>query len=243
MISAGGFGAFTSAAPGSWVEIYGLNLSDGTREWTTADFNGTSAPTSIGRTEVTIGGEPAFLSYVSPYQVNAQVPENPGTGPQQVTVTTPAGTSAPVTITLNLTAPGLFAPETFNVAGKQYVAAEFPDGVTWVAPPGTIPGIPSRQAHPGDTISIYGIGFGTVTPAIPPGQIVLQENSITSPIQFFFGTAPATLMPYSGLALGEVGVYQFNVTVPNVANSDLVPLTFTLGGVSGTQTLYTAVHD
>jgi uncharacterized protein (TIGR03437 family) len=243
VISAGGFGAFTSAAPGSWVEIYGLNLSSGTRQWTTADFDGLSAPTSIGRTEVTIGGEPAFVSYVSPYQVNAQVPENPGTGPQPVTVTTPAGTSAPVKITMDLTAPGIFAPQTFNVSGKQYVAALFSDGVTWVAPPGAITGLTSRQAKPGDTITIYGIGFGTVTPLLPPGQIVNENNTLTSPVQFFFGQAPATIMPYWGLALGDVGLYQFDVVVPNVANSDLVPLTFTLGGVSGTQTLYTAVHD
>ena len=243
VISAGGFGAFTSAAPGSWIEIYGSNLSSGTREWTTADFNGISAPTSLGRTEVTVGGQPAFVSYVSPFQVNAQVPENPGTGPQQVTVTTPAGTSAPVTLTLDLTAPGLFAPQTFNVSGKQYVAALFSDGVTWVAPPGAISGLTSRQAKPGETITIYGIGFGTVTPLIPPGQLVVESNTLTTPVQFFFAQTPATLMPYWGLALDDVGLYQFNVVVPNVANSDLVPLTFTLGGVSGTQTLYTAVHD
>jgi uncharacterized protein (TIGR03437 family) len=40
-----------------------------------------------------------------------------------------------------------------------------------------------------------------------------------------------------------VGLYQFNVTVPAVANSDLVPLTFTLGGEGGTQTLFTAVQQ
>jgi uncharacterized protein (TIGR03437 family) len=57
-----------------------------------------------------------------------------------------------------------------------------------------------------------------------------------------FGSTPATLN-YFGLAPNYVGLYQFNVVVPNISNSDLVPVTFTLGGVSGTQTLYTAVHD
>jgi uncharacterized protein (TIGR03437 family) len=38
-------------------------------------------------------------------------------------------------------------------------------------------------------------------------------------------------------------LYQFNVTVPAVADNNLVPLTFSLGGVPGAQTLYIAVHQ
>ncbi|MGH9664972.1 MAG: hypothetical protein ACRD9L_11160 [Bryobacteraceae bacterium] len=47
---------------------------------------------------------------------------------------------------------------------------------------------------------------------------------------------------YAGLAPSAIGLYQFNVVVPSVPANDAVPLTFTLGGVSGTQTLYTAVQ-
>ena len=39
-----------------------------------------------------------------------------------------------------------------------------------------------------------------------------------------------------------MGLYQFNVVVPAVPDSDLVPITFDLGDVPGTQTLYTAVN-
>jgi uncharacterized protein (TIGR03437 family) len=45
------------------------------------------------------------------------------------------------------------------------------------------------------------------------------------------------------LAPSLVGVYQLNVVVPNVAPSDAVPVTFTLGGVPGAQTLYTSVGN
>jgi len=38
-----------------------------------------------------------------------------------------------------------------------------------------------------------------------------------------------------------VGLYQFNVTVPAIAPSDTVPLTFTLGGITGNQKLFIAV--
>jgi uncharacterized protein (TIGR03437 family) len=57
-----------------------------------------------------------------------------------------------------------------------------------------------------------------------------------------FGSTQANLT-YAGLAPSFVGLYQFNIVVPNVANSDLVPVTFTLNGQSGAQTLFTAVHN
>ena len=47
---------------------------------------------------------------------------------------------------------------------------------------------------------------------------------------------------YSGLAPGAIGLYQFNVVVPNVAPGDAVPVTFTLNGVTGSQTLVTAIQ-
>jgi uncharacterized protein (TIGR03437 family) len=50
-------------------------------------------------------------------------------------------------------------------------------------------------------------------------------------------------LTYFGLAPGFVGLYQFDVVVPAVPDNDLVPLTFNLGGVAGTQTLYIAVHE
>jgi uncharacterized protein (TIGR03437 family) len=49
-------------------------------------------------------------------------------------------------------------------------------------------------------------------------------------------------MSYAGLAPGAVGLYQFNVVVPNVPPSDTTLLTFTLGGTPGPQNLYIAVQ-
>jgi uncharacterized protein (TIGR03437 family) len=242
VVSASAFGAFNSVAPGSWIEIYGSNLSANTRSWTAADFNGNSAPAALDGTTVTIGGQAAAISYISPTQVNVQVPSTVGTGMQQVTVSTAAGTSAAYTVTVNPTQPGLLAPAAFKVNGQQYAGATFPDGVTFVAPAGAIPGVNSRPAKPGETIILYGVGFGAVTPDIPAGQIVQQQNTLSLPFQVTFGETAATLV-YDGLAPNAVGLYQFNVVVPNVANSDAVPLKFSLGGVLGTQTLYVAVHD
>ena len=81
-----------------------------------------------------------------------------------------------------------------------------------------------------------------MTPSIAAGQIEQQTNQVSSPLSIAFGNTAAATIAYSGLAPNYVGLYQFNVVVPNVAASDQVPLTFSLGGASGSQTLYIAVQ-
>jgi uncharacterized protein (TIGR03437 family) len=242
VITAGAYGAFDAVTPGTWMEIYGENLAAALGEWSGADFNGVNAPTSLDGTSVTIGGQAAFIYFINPTQIDALVPGTVSSGQQPVIVTTANGRSAPFLESVNPAEPGLLAPASFAVNGNQYVVALFSDGATYVLPPGAVPGVASRQAKPGETITAYGIGFGDVTPSISAGQIEEGANSLNSPFQLLFGSTPATLS-YSGLAPSFVGLYQFNIVVPNVPNSDLVPIIFTLGAVSGAQTLYTAVHN
>ena len=73
------------------------------------------------------------------------------------------------------------------------------------------------------------------------GQITQVANSLTLPLDVFIGGTPAPVS-YAGSAPASVGLYQFNVKVPNVPAANAVPLTFTLGGVAGTQTLYIAIQ-
>ena len=142
---------------------------------------------------------------------------------------------------MNATQPGLLAPAWFKIGGNQYVVAQLPDG-NYVLPTGSIAGVNSRPAQPGETIVIYGIGFGPVLPNISAGQIVTGTNQLAAPLQILFAQTTAQV-PYEGLAPGFVGLYQFNIVVPAVPDSKLVPFTFNLGGVAGKQTLYTAVHQ
>jgi uncharacterized protein (TIGR03437 family) len=243
VISASGFGGFSALAPGTWMEIYGTNLANVlSQTWGSADFKGNATPTALAATTVTIGGLPAFIDFVSPGQVNAQVPSNIASGPQPVVVNTPGGTSAAYTLTVNVTEPGLLAPGVFNLKAGQYIGAQFPDGVTFVLPPGSVSGVTSARAKPGDTIIFYGVGFGTVTPDSPAGQIVTQTNRLTGTFQASFAGTPAPVT-FSGLTGGYLGLYQFNVVVPNVAASDAVPLTYSLGAVGGTQKLLIAVGN
>jgi uncharacterized protein (TIGR03437 family) len=238
VISAGAFGAFTSAAPGSWIEIYGSNLATDTRGWTGADFNGINAPTSLDGTSVTVGGQSAFVDFISPGQVNALIPSDVPTGVQPIVVTAGTVASAPVDITINAVQPGLLAPPSFKVNGVQYAVALFGDG-TYVLPTGAVSGLTSRPAKPGDEIVLYGVGFGPVIPDIPAGELVQQSNALQSSFNISIGGVAAQPV-YDGLAPSYTGLYQFNVTVPAAAPGNAA-LTFVLGGVSGTQTLYLAL--
>lgn len=256
VITNSSFGGFSTIAPGSWIEIYGCAFGGAAykpgpepnpfpaepwRTWTAGDFNGNNAPTSLDAVNVNIGGAPAFIEYISPTQINAQVPFGISTGTLPITVTNVNGTSAALGVGVNGAAAGLLAPASWKISGKQYVVATTADSGTYIAPPGISAG-KSRPAKPGETIVLYGVGFGSVAPSIDAGQIVTQLNQLVEPFTILFGQTPAQVL-YSGLAPGSVGLYQFNVVVPAVPDGDLIPLTFSLGGVPGAQTLYTAVHQ
>jgi uncharacterized protein (TIGR03437 family) len=249
VISASQFGAFPTIAPGSWIEVYGSNLGEIAQQWASSNFsgvNGAYAPTALGGTSATVDGQAAFTYYVSPGQVNVQVPGGIPTGPQKVVVTTEAGTSAPYTVTVNNTQAGLLAPpsgpSSFDINGTQYVVALFSDGVTYALAPGAISGITSRLPKPGDTITLYGIGFGQVNQGIPPGEIASGLTSLAAPLTISIGGTQATVS-YAGLAPGYVGLYQFNVVVPSIGATNAAPVTFSLGGVPGAQTLYLPIGD
>jgi uncharacterized protein (TIGR03437 family) len=253
VISASDFGALSAVGPGSWIEIYGTNLASTTREWGASDFTGTNnatAPTQLSNTTVSIGGQPAFVEFISPTQVNAQVPSTVGLGSQPVVVGTASGSSAAFSVTVNLEQPALFSPAAF----KPYVGALFPDLSTYVLPPGEFSGVTSRAAKPGDTIVFYGIGFAQV-PGSPAGTVPQVANGLTLPVypKFYFNNVQA-VVSYAGLATqtattGYIGLYQFNVvvpTIPGLSSTPMnVPVTFTVNengtDVAGTQTLYTSV--
>ena len=240
VVSASAFGEFTSISPGSWIEIYGSNLATGTRSWTGSDFDGVNAPTSLDGTSVTIGGQAAFVDFISPGQVNVLVPSNVETGMQPLTVTVGSLTSAAYSVNVNTVQPGLDAPPSFNIGGVQYAVALFADG-TYVLPEGAIAGVTSRPAQPGDEIVLYGIGFGPVTPDLAAGELVRQVNTLASSFDISVGGTPFANPPYSGLAPNYTGLYQFNMVVPANAGTGAMPLTFTVDGIAGTQTLYLAL--
>jgi len=88
---------------------------------------------------------------------------------------------------------------------------------------------------------LYGIGFGPVTPAIDAGTLVTQKNSLVNSPWITFAGIPGTVT-YAGLTVGFTGLYQLNVIVPDVPDSDSVPVKFSVGGVVDDSALFTAIR-
>jgi uncharacterized protein (TIGR03437 family) len=86
------------------------------------------------------------------------------------------------------------------------------------------------------------VGFGPVSGGFTAGTIVTAQNALTAQFQVQFGAATA-VATYDGLAPSFTGLYQFNVTVPTVTANNAEPISFTLSGAKGPQTLYIAVGN
>jgi uncharacterized protein (TIGR03437 family) len=235
--SAGAFKAATGSAPGSWIEIFGTSLSTTTRGWADSDFSGNTAPTSLDGVTVTVGGKNAYVSYISPTQVNALVRDGVAIGSGvQVVVKNANGESPASAINVADVAPAILAPPTFVVGGKQYAAATFAGSRTFVGATGLIAGGEFRPAKAGETISLYGIGFGPTNPAAAAGTIPLGVANVRGNVTVQIGSANATVQ-YAGVAPGNVGLYQINVVVPNLPAGDN-PLVVSLNGTPVVQNCF-----
>jgi len=212
-------------SPGTYVQIFGQNLAATARQWTAADFTpglepGGVGPKSVDGVEVLINGKPATVSYVSPTQVNAVVPDDDHQGPVSVQIRHPGGESNTVQVNMFPATPALQEHPLWERDGKKYVVALFPpDYQTFVGPPDLVNGVVLRPAHPGETIILYALGCGPVAPPVPPGEIPTALSRIIAEFRFTFdGVAAESADGF--LAPGFVGLYQFNVQVPNVAPGD-----------------------
>jgi uncharacterized protein (TIGR03437 family) len=162
-------------------------------------------PRKLGATEVFVDGTAVPLYYVSPGQVNFQVPKATAAGQSLLEVHVggqPVG-KAPLTVTR--TAPGIFA--VLNQDGTANGA--------------------NGPAHPGDVLQIYATGLGEVSPAVDDGAAASAVNlSMTSTPPSVQLGARLLRIQFSGLAPGMAGVYQVNAVIPtDVAVGTAMPLT------------------
>ena len=194
-------------APGSLITIFGTGFAaapqqaPGTAPW----------PTNLNGTIVTVNGTQLPLYYISPGQIDAQLPVNLAPGSNaQLTVTAGGLTSSPVTFTVSAVAPGVF---TYGLL--RAVAQDASTGYSLVGP-----GSPAR---PGDVLVVYLTGGGNVNQAsgkwttgafAPPGL-----SPVSNPYNVTIGGLPATVS-YYGLTSGFIGLYQLNVQVPALPAGD-----------------------
>ncbi len=239
MVTASGYGAYAgTCAPGSWLEIYGSNLAGTSRAWAGSDFTGANAPTTLDGVTVTVNGTPAYVSYVSPGQVNVQLPDALSTGTAAVVLSYQGAASTAASLTVNAQQPGLLAPSSFNVGGKQYMAAAHTNG-SLIVPPG-ITGLPVSETLPGEAIVLYGIGFGALKQGIVGGVVAGSQNALAGTVTVKIGNANATVL-YAGISPGSVGLYQINVVVPQSLSLGDAAVQVSLNGTVLPQTLYLPV--
>ena len=197
---------------GSWTTITGANLAGSTRTWTGADFNGTSLPIQLDQVSVTIDGKPAYVYFISPTQINVLAPADTATGPVPVQVTYNGKTSNTITGTESSFSPALFM---FSPQGGRYVAAVRIDG-QYIGPTSLYAGL-TVPAKSGDTLELYGTGFGPTSPATDFSQTFSGAPATVNTVTATIGGVPATVS-FAGLV--APGEYQFNITVPAVPSGD-----------------------
>ncbi len=219
-------GSFQSGgASATWLSIFGSNLSTTTYSWQNSDFVNGQLPTSLQGVTVIIDGMPGYISYISPTQINVLAPDDPTTGPVAVQVSVAQQDSNTLTFTKTQ-----FSPSFFTIDNGKYVAALNLSYVL-VGSPNLIAGVTSLPAQPGETIELYATGLGPTNPASPTAQLVTTPSVLANTVQVSIGgmSAPVT---FAGLV--GPGLYQLNVTVPNLPNGDAVVVA-TIGGLT-TQT-------
>jgi uncharacterized protein (TIGR03437 family) len=187
----------------------------------TAGSSGLPLPTTLGDVQVLVRGVDgqlvaAPLLYVSPGQINFQVPSATPLGPQEIQVlrASTGQVLASWIFRIDPVSPGLF---TANSTGAGQLSAINEDGVT-----------PNDGGHPakaGSVISLYGTGQGLVDGLPPDGQPNPGgPHSTGAKPRVFINSdfVPDADVQYSGLAPGFVGLWQINVKIPsNVPPGDV----------------------
>lgn len=219
------YGAARTIAPGAWIEITGSRLAG-------------DAPAA---TRVTIDGQPAVVAEAGAERLKAQAPFGLSAGERQVVVATDSGRSEPYTVQVASAEPGLEARADLRVSERQWAAARIGGGAVLALPAGIVEGVETRPARAGETLLLSGTGFGVVTPFVEAGEAAQAGSTLVAPVRFELGGVEAQLVS-AGLAEGKVGVYEFRIVVPQLAESGAAALTVTVDGRASGQTLSVAVE-
>ena len=196
----------TVFAPGMLASVYGSNLASSA---TSAEY--VPLPFHLNSVSATVNGISAPMAYVSPGQLNVQIPYETSAGLAVLAVNN-NGQIASYLLTMNAAAPELF-----------------------VTPQGFL--TPNGVARAGDTIAAYMTGEGDVTPFLAtgnspaPGTAVKDLPAPRLPVSITVGGVNAAIT-FTGIPPGFVGVTQINFTIPNSVAAGVQPVVVTVGGAS-----------
>ncbi len=209
----------TTAAPGGLLSIYGLDFVKVASDL--GGWRGSTLPASLNGVEVSIGGRAAPLLYVSPGQLNVQVPFETEPGARQIVVRFDGTASQAASIQVATVAPFIFTYERGGIVVRN---ADF-SLIT-----------PENPAAAGDIVLIYSTGLGQTTPASATGKPAAYPPAAeTATVQVTIGGRAADVV-YSIAAPGFAGLYQTAVRVPAGITPGPARLSLSVAGVSSNET-------
>jgi len=212
-------GGQPSLAAGSIASIFGSNLAASTLSAQPP------LPRQLGATSVSVNGIAAPLFFVSPTQIDFQMPTGldvtPGASSAQgIVVSTSAGQSAPYQLGNIDASPGIFTVDSSG-CGRGAVLNVALDGSVSL-------NSLVNSAAPGSFVSVFGTGNGSVYNAPPDGEPAPSSPLAFSAVgggliwEFAQGGGSGS---WVGRAPGLVGVDQFNFPVPTMVRQGCaVPL-------------------
>lgn len=218
-MNAGSFSA-SALGPGSVGTFFGTDLAQ-----QTVSASSVPLPTTLGGIRVLVNGKLAPLFYVSPGQVNFQIPEDLPTTPvyprdsfhlAAVHVKRDGVASNQSWIELRAAAPGIIT------YGDQLAVATSANG--------QVIG-PANPARPGQTITVYWVGSAPLTEPVTAGTAAPGDRlvRVTGPVQATLGGQNVSLQ-FLGATPGGVGLFQANLTLPMQLADGEFPLVLTIAG-------------
>lgn len=217
-------------SPGSWASIFGENLATTTATWN-GDF-----PTALGNVTGKLDGKDLYFWFVSPGQINFQVPDGTKTGCVALTLNTPNGT-----VTRPVEVQG--ASPSFLMLDDKYITAiiltpngtgAYGGGTYDIAGPVGRFAYKTRPVKRGESLVVYAEGFGPTNPLVPAGKAFSGAARSTLTWNFGLSTSPTTGVPLTASFVGLVsaGLYQINLTIPQNAPLGDYPIKAFLQGVT-----------
>jgi uncharacterized protein (TIGR03437 family) len=197
-----------TVSPGELLEVYGRALANSTA---TLSLTANVLPQTSGGVSATVNGYPANLLYISPTQVNIQVPYEVGAGPAVIGINN-NGLIAGFPIQVVPASPGIFSDAAGNI-------------------------VPAATVAPGGTSILFFTGAGDVTPQIFSGFAPAASTALSNlpvpllPVSITVGGAPA-FVRFLGIPAGLVGVVQLNFVVPSSVKPGPQPVVVTVNGVA-----------
>ena len=225
-VSNAAYGTDKLAACG-WASVYGNNLAG-----IVLQAQGVPLPTNLADTAVYVQGREVPLLYISPGQINVQIPCDLGQGPVNIGTKNNGQFSNTTVINLEPAAPGIFRIGAYGLPAAQ----RYPDN----ALPGlgtNLGDVPTSPLRAGDTWSVYLTGLPTEGNPIPTGKLAglgSNGNAISiSGVQAFLNNQPITTLN-AAWNPGLIGVQQAAIKIPDTIVRGVYELSFTCRGVTST---------